>query len=152
MGNGLIPFSPIDLLHNPGQITQPLKASPFPSAKWKQNVSSSVRRWPQDIWRIATDTPKWVLYIIHLLAGTATWSMEPASGASCGHRRVWFPIAGLTVTPWTSESSVVELGSTQRTHPASLLLHSVLPAGMFCSVWLLAFLHELIQDRFFFGC
>lgn len=41
--------------------------------------------------------------VIRILTGTATWSMEPASEASCGHRRVWFPTAGPRVSPWGSE-------------------------------------------------
>lgn len=109
MWNGLIPFSPIDFLHNPGQITQPLKASPFPSAKWKQNGSSSVCRWPQDLWRKATDTPKWVLHPSSLALPHGARSQRVRLPEGTGER------GSPQQDPRASESSAAELGSTQHT-------------------------------------
>lgn len=75
----------------------------------------------------------------HMEQGASKWGFLWVQESLDPHSRTH----GVPVGLW---ESVVELGSTQTTHPASLLLHSVLPAGTFWSVQLLAFLGELIQD------
>lgn len=80
--------------------------------------------------------PNWHCHMEH---EASKWGFLWAQESLVPHSRT----QGVSVGLW---ESVVELGSTQRAHPASLLLHSVLPAGAFWSLWLLAFLAELIPD------
>lgn len=79
--------------------------------------------------------PHWHCHMEH---GASEWGFLRAQESVVPHSRTRVPLRAVRQS-WATRS-------THRTHPARLLLHSVLPAGVCWLVWLLTFLGELIQD------